>query len=71
MHNMRETEKHRNRLMTESKSLTCKSSKGTFKLEKDLLRSLNGMRKENFEAKRDLKALYDHKIDKLRDDLLE
>ena len=57
--------------MTESKSLTCKSSKGTFKLEKDLLRSLNGMRRENFEAKRDLKALYDHKIDKLRDDLIE
>ena len=41
------------------------------KLEKDLLQSLKGMRRETIEAKRDLKALYDHKIDRLRDDLHE
>lgn len=51
--------------------MTARSTPNKFQLEKDLLRSLKGFRKENFEAKRELKALYDHKLDRLRNNLGE
>ena len=35
-----------------------------------MLKSIKDMRKQNFENKKDLKAIYQHKLDKLRDNLL-
>jgi len=40
-------------------------------VELDLLKSMKHMRKENFAAKKDLQALYSHKLDKLKDCMLE
>ena len=56
-----------------SRSLTpSKTSKDKEELfEKDVLRSLRVMRKDNFEAKKNLKSLYNHKIDKLKEEMLE
>lgn len=60
-----------NRHRSEAKSISARSTENAFHLEKELIRSLKGMRRENFTTKRELKALYDHKLEKLRDRMLQ
>ena len=38
--------------------------------ERDVLKSVNSLKRANFEAKRDLKALYQHKVEKAKEQAL-
>mmetsp|Transcript_38962 Transcript_38962/g.50996 ORF Transcript_38962/g.50996 Transcript_38962/m.50996 type:complete len:144 (+) Transcript_38962:1101-1532(+) len=40
-------------------------------VEKEILKSVKNLRKENFEAKRDLKSIYDHKVSKMKQQLYD
>lgn len=60
-----------NRHRSEARSISAKSNENAYHFEKELIRSLKGMRRENSTTKRELKALYDHKLEKLRDRMLQ
>ena len=51
--------------------MTPKSDVGAIQLEQELFKSLRNMQRDNLAAKKDLKALYDHKISKIKDELTQ
>ena len=38
-------------------------------METELLKSINSVRRDNFRAKQELKVLYKHKLDKLKNEM--
>ena len=58
-----------NKQRSEQNTISARSA-SPYQFEKELLRSLKVMRRENFEAKRELKAIYDYKLEKLRENML-